>query len=593
MKVSIFIKNTSGWYAKELKKEARKRKIELDFLEIKNLNNLNELNNDIGNVVFWRSANIDKYCDKNIVLSFLEERGAQIVNLSNLKKPFIIQKLYQQKMLEGRDFVQTITTFNFSSKKELIIAIKNKDIKFPFIGKPNLGSKGEGVYLLKSQEDVSKLKIDIKGYVFQNYIENDGDYRILVLGGKALGIIKRIASEGGFLNNISQGGRSEKVFDKEVVNQLTNIAERIASKFELNFCGVDVIKDKKTGEYYFLELNTAPQWQGFQRETGINVSGELLDYFRHLCGRKKGKTYNLVKKYYKDNYPYLLDKKFHYVSRIFLWSNKRQFISWMNDLKTEYYGRNREDAINKIKKKIKWKSDFSRINFSKIRKPLLRKYENLSSYSKVLFFFLFSKTLYNQDLKEDVLKIIDKKELIKISKELHKNPEDIFILATHATNFLYILEELLDKKVTKPRFYLKILKKYAGKSLEKEANLTFAIYFATHCIIGESRFYSRKVTKNKRIYIKMLKYVEEIIANNFFKIKLDCKLEFIVCCRILGIDTYLEKVIKNEADNSVSSMGNFLIDKFNLNNESEKNLSLRDSEHRNVLYLMAFSNYEK
>ncbi len=84
-------------------------------------------------------------------------------------------------------------------------------LSFPFIKKPDLGARGEGVEVIGDSRQLDQLKNEeITGFVFQNFIENKGDYRVFVVGGKPIGVMKRIAQKGSFLNNVSRGGRAVK-----------------------------------------------------------------------------------------------------------------------------------------------------------------------------------------------------------------------------------------------------------------------------------------------------------------------------------------------------------------------------------------------
>ena len=79
--------------------------------------------------------------------------------------------------------------------------------------------------------------------------------------------------------------------------------------------------------------------------------------------------------------------------------------------------------------------------------------------------------------------------------------------------------------------------------------------------------------------------MEQIIKDSYFRISLDMKFEFIVCCQILDYKSELEGIIEGEAERSLSSSGNFLVDTHNAWIHGFGHKFAR-SEHRNVLYLM-------
>ena len=86
----------------------------------------------------------------------------------------------------------------------------------------------------------------------------------------------------------------------------------------------------------------------------------------------------------------------------------------------------------------------------------------------------------------------------------------------------------------------------------------------------------------------MIQLVEEIISENYFNINLDLKLEFLVCTRILNYQTKLKEVIRSETENSLSNSGNYLIDVYNSMSFIKNKNDFKSSEHRNILYIMAF-----
>ena len=178
-----------------------------------------------------------------------------------------------------------------------------------------------------------------------------------------------------------------------------------------------------------------------------------------------------------------------------------------------------------------------------------------------------------------------------MKEDIEKNKKAFAILSTYAVNFIYNLENYLKIEKTNvsfidPENYYKIVKNDYKGSLDKKYNLK--IYFLTHCILGESRFYNRKIKRFYDIYIKMIKQAEKIISENYFDISLDLKLEFLVCAKMLNYRTKLKEVIYSETQRSLSSNGNYLIDIYNNAAFMKNKNDFKSSEHRNILYLMSF-----
>jgi Glutathione synthase/Ribosomal protein S6 modification enzyme (glutaminyl transferase) len=127
--------------------------------------------------------------------------------------------------------------------------------------KDAFGAKGKHNYVVRSADDIRKIHSDnpdIK-FVLQEFIPNDGDYRVLVFDYEPVMVIKRTAVEGTHLNNTSMGGTAEKIDLEEVSNELLNMAVEASRREGLEVSGVDLIIDKDSGKAYVLEVNQAPQ----------------------------------------------------------------------------------------------------------------------------------------------------------------------------------------------------------------------------------------------------------------------------------------------------------------------------------------------
>ena len=141
------------------------------------------------------------------------------------------------------------------AKQELLDAWR-----FPCIMKASHGAHGNDNYLVHSFAQVQEIakKDSTKRFVLQRFIENDGDFRILLVGDEVL-VIGRAGGEGTHLNNTSQGGAASLVEANKLPQAVLDQAHSIARFFKMTIAGVDVLQSKKTGEYFFLEVNAQPQ----------------------------------------------------------------------------------------------------------------------------------------------------------------------------------------------------------------------------------------------------------------------------------------------------------------------------------------------
>ena len=591
MKIS-YISRSDTWNDQQIIKEADKMGINLEKVSIKDLNNP-QIYQSFGEVILWRSSLLDPKVGRPTLLNILDRKDKIIINRSVIDYPAVIFKQFQQEYVKqtSRD-IKTIPTFTFLNRDDLQSGVMDKILSFPFIKKPNLGAKGEGIKLIKEPKDIDSLEEEeITKSVFQNFIENDGDYRVLVIGGKPIDAIKRVGENGSFLNNVSMGGQALAVENSKLKTELFKIAAQVSATFNLGFCGVDIIQDKNSEELYFLELNTVPQWEGFQKCTGINIARELLQHCQRMAERNLGKTDKLVAKCYINNITKLANRKFHFLTRMFLWTRDEKYLKKLTVLKDKYYGKNKDEFRKMIKKIFTEKNLYQKRIYNKkdFRVKSANKYPLLGVYSELLFRNLMSKNIFGEDLRPIIEEFVPEKELLEIKNNLLDNPDDILALSTFAINYLYFLEGYFAEKKSL-RVNVKNLLKLAqaddfGSSEKEPMMIMNDIYFITHIIIGASKFYKQKITKSRRIYLKLFNILEKVIDQNYIKLSLDTKLELLICAELLETESILESRIKQEVALSLSPINNFLIDTMN----AKKGKSSRNwlgSEHRNVLYIM-------
>jgi RimK family alpha-L-glutamate ligase len=153
--------------------------------------------------------------------------------------------------------------------------LKKHSYKFPFILKDPYGWQGDSVYLIKTKQDLKNAlkKLPPTGLIMQEYLQINYDVRIIVIGYKALGAIKRINPDNDFRSNLSIGGKAQKI---ELTNELRDISERIAKQAQSEMLGIDFFLHKN--KIYVNEIETCPGFTGFTETTNISPLYELLKY---------------------------------------------------------------------------------------------------------------------------------------------------------------------------------------------------------------------------------------------------------------------------------------------------------------------------
>jgi SSU ribosomal protein S6P modification protein len=141
--------------------------------------------------------------------------------------------------------------------------------------KPLRGSMGYGVFRLNDPDiamHVFSMMVNLnKPFYVQKFVEkNGGDYRVVVVGGRAIGAEFRRSA--GWKTNVAQGARPEPA---RLTKELEELAVRAVEALNLEYGGVDIAETKEG--YYIFEVNPTMSWQGFKAATGINPAPFIVE----------------------------------------------------------------------------------------------------------------------------------------------------------------------------------------------------------------------------------------------------------------------------------------------------------------------------
>ena len=177
--------------------------------------------------------------------------------------------------------------------------------ELPAIVKLSAGGRhGMGTFWVRELADLEKLKHVLegrkekarlankkvpvfRGFLVQEYIKNDGDFRVMTVGYKCLGGFKRQVKEEKLILNKSLG-RSLGV---DLPDDVKETAEAAARVLGVEVAGTDLVRSTENGKVYIIEVNEAPQFKVFEKRTKINAARKILEY----CVEKFGKTQKLKK----------------------------------------------------------------------------------------------------------------------------------------------------------------------------------------------------------------------------------------------------------------------------------------------------------
>lgn len=264
------------------------------------------------------------------------------------------------------------------------------------------------------------------------------------------------------------------------------------------------------------------------------------------------------------------EKQFHFASRLSLYNNNewgREHVKYLREWFFEH------NSIGRLAEMRRTLPDPIHINHWQSRQPFFDDYPWLYSYELQLFQALHSSVQYNVDIRT----MLDSHD--EVIARLVQDPRALGSLSTYLVNIFYLSHRFLQEN-DKPLIPLECINQALNLSAQP---LKLSLYLLTHCIIGESLFYSRKIPANKRQYCDDIKQLLIAMLGSYWQsLTIDNKLEAALCLRMLDGSShdFVSRAI-SEASQNFSETNGFIIDPF----MPHKN-NLEWAEHRNVLFLM-------
>lgn len=150
------------------------------------------------------------------------------------------------------------------------------------VSKPLRGAQGLGIFRINDSDVAFRifktLQTANQTILIQRFIETPGrDIRAFVVGDRVIGAMYRYAKPGAWKTNIARGGRPTIC---ELTSELEELALKASKALEMDFAGIDIL-ESKTG-LVVSEVNSAPNWSGLQKATGIDAAKEIVEYVLHV-----------------------------------------------------------------------------------------------------------------------------------------------------------------------------------------------------------------------------------------------------------------------------------------------------------------------
>lgn len=157
----------------------------------------------------------------------------------------------------------------------------------PVILKLQQGTQGVGVILADSYQSAESTLDTLwslgQNILIQEYIGEaaGSDVRVLVIGGRVVASMKRVAQAGDFRANIHRGATGMQV---RLSAEQERVALRAVKILGLSIAGVDLLEGKE--HPILMEVNSSPGFQGLEKATGLDIAGEMVRHVVSLGDRR-------------------------------------------------------------------------------------------------------------------------------------------------------------------------------------------------------------------------------------------------------------------------------------------------------------------
>jgi ribosomal protein S6--L-glutamate ligase len=186
-------------------------------------------------------------------------------------------KLRSLQLLSRAGLGMPVTGFAHSTKD--IDGLLEAVGRPPYVIKLLEGTQGVGVVLaetIKAAESVIAAFRQLDANILvQRFIEEAGgiDVRVLVVGGRVVAAMERVAAEGEFRANLHRGGRARSV---ELTHEEAEISLAATQTLGLDVAGVDLLRS--SAGPLVIEVNASPGLEGIESASGVDVASSIIEF---------------------------------------------------------------------------------------------------------------------------------------------------------------------------------------------------------------------------------------------------------------------------------------------------------------------------
>lgn len=161
----------------------------------------------------------------------------------------------------------------YGSKGFLLQQLKR--VGLPAILKAIDGKKGQNNYIITSAQDLDTIHDNNRSIkmLLQQYVPNDGDYRVLTVNyDRVVVTLRKRKNNRTHLNNISAGGSGVRVTNFEEVAGIITLSKEASKILKIEAAGTDIVVHNITNKSYIMEVNRAPELTS-DEENGLYFGG--------------------------------------------------------------------------------------------------------------------------------------------------------------------------------------------------------------------------------------------------------------------------------------------------------------------------------
>ena len=259
--------------------------------------------------VIFRELSRNNYHEIERVMYWLKKNHKLCINANVAgRRMSTSDKHFQQGLFLMDPFLKqyALPTFEAKYKKNVLAYVEAGRVHYPFVLKDRHGTTGKNITLINGPSDLDQIE-DYGRLLIEQYIEPECDFRVFVIGGAGVGTMRKKGDLGdpGDFKAWSAGRIRSTEQNPKTLAELTDIATRAAATSGLEYAGIDIIKEARTGKLYLLETNIAAGWPNFVSVTNINIPDLVLDWFEDMDNGKNLPINEAVTKYIEARKHYL------------------------------------------------------------------------------------------------------------------------------------------------------------------------------------------------------------------------------------------------------------------------------------------------